>query len=118
MPDDVKRGYAEHGVLAAETAFAAGQRVGVALLSAEHTGMRVDYQGLFKQARDGLRREPVLAEMLRQFQDHLTELGRCWYAGDTAVVDEFLQLYCVEREARAAIAAAPTPAAQGGDSHD
>lgn len=81
-----------------------GQRVGVALLADEHKGMRVDYQGLFKQARAGLRREPFLAEMLRQFQDHVTELGRRWYAGDTAVVDELLQLYCVEREARAAIA--------------
>lgn len=81
-----------------------GQRAGVALLADEHKGMRVDYQGLFKQARAGLRREPFLAEMLRQFQDHVTELGRRWYAGDTAVVDELLQLYCVEREARAAIA--------------
>lgn len=81
-----------------------GERAGVALLADEHKGMRVDYQGLFKQARAGLRREPFLAEMLRQFQDHVTELGRRWYAGDTAVVDELLQLYCVEREARAAIA--------------
>lgn len=77
----------------------------VQLLATKHTGMRVDYRGLFKQSRAALRNEPALAEMLRQFQDHLTELGERWYSGDVAVVDEILQLYCVESDARAAIAA-------------
>src|SRR3546814_9500728 len=63
--------------------------------------MRVDYQGLLKQSRDSLtREEPALAEMLRQFESHITQLGRRWYAGDTSAVDEFLQLYCVEHDAR------------------
>ena len=92
----------------AQRARAARSVSGVALLAAEHSGMRVDYQGLFKQAHAALRRDPALAEMLRQFQDHVTELGRRWYAGDTAVVDELLQLYCVARETRSAIAAACT----------
>jgi hypothetical protein len=43
------------------------------------------------------------AEMLRQFQEHIKELGQRYYAGEAACVDEFLQLYCVEREARADI---------------
>ncbi|MFT0546977.1 hypothetical protein ACMHYO_11615 [Allopusillimonas ginsengisoli] len=76
------------------------------LLAADHEGMRVDYSGLFEQASDALARgakEPALAEMLRQFEAHLTELGRRWYAGDAAVVDELLQLYCVEDQAREAI---------------
>ncbi|CAJ0705893.1 hypothetical protein [Ralstonia holmesii] len=73
------------------------------MLGADHQGMRVDYSGLLKQARAGLRREPSTAEMLRQLHDHLTELGRRWYAGDTAVVDELLQLYCVEHDAREAL---------------
>src|SRR3546814_15469464 len=38
--------------------------------------------------------------MLRQFESHITQLGRRWYAGDTSAVDEFLQLYCVEHDAR------------------
>jgi hypothetical protein len=51
-------------------------------------------------ARKALRREPMLAEMLSQLEDHLTELGQRWYGGDTAVVDELLQLYCIEKEGR------------------
>ena len=76
------------------------------LLAADHKGMRVDYSGLLSQCRRALQsREPANAEMLRQFQGHLQELGRRWYAGDTVAVDEFLQLYCIEHEARAALAA-------------
>ncbi|MBY4947046.1 hypothetical protein K6V92_10490 [Cupriavidus respiraculi] len=77
----------------------------ICLLADDHSGMRVDYQGLFKQSQSALRREPGLAEMLRQLQAHMQELGRRWYSGDTAVVDELLQLYCVERDSRAALAA-------------
>ena len=76
------------------------------LLAADHKGMHVDYSGLLSQCRRALQsREPANAEMLRQLQGHLQELGRRWYAGDTVAVDEFLQLYCIEREARAALAA-------------
>jgi hypothetical protein len=81
---------------------------GVSLLTDDHKGMRVDYSGLFKQATASLARgarEPALAEMLRQLKDHITELGTRWYAGDTAVVDEILQLYCVEKDARDTLAA-------------
>ena len=66
--------------------------------------MRVDYRGLLRQCREGLRRDPGNAELLRQLEEHLTELGQRWYAGDVAVVDEILQLYCVERDARDALA--------------
>ncbi len=83
----------------------------LARLAEPHTGMRVDYQGLLRQAREGLHDSPGLAEMLRQLQGHLRELGQRWYAGDTAVVDELLQLYCVESNARAALSA--TQAEQG-----
>lgn len=93
---------ASHAALPASDASEAGADA-ARLLAADHKGMKVDYSGLFKQACAGLRREPSLAEMLRQLKDHITELGRRWYAGDTAVVDELLQLYCVEREARAAM---------------
>lgn len=87
------------------------QRAGdaaLARLAEPHTGMRVDYQGLLRQAREGLHDSPGLAEMLRQLQGHLRELGQRWYAGDTAVVDELLQLYCVESNARAALSATQT----------
>ncbi|WP_440105641.1 hypothetical protein [Acidovorax sp. BL-A-41-H1] len=73
-------------------------------LAADHQGMRVDYSGLLSQCQRAMRRtEPGLAEMLRQLQGHMQELGQRWYGGDTAVVDEILQLYCVEHEARQAL---------------
>lgn len=81
-------------------------------LADDHKGMRVDYSGLLKQSRGALERgmkEPALAEMLRQLQEHLTELGQRWYAGDTAVVDEILQLYCIEHDTREALKNVPQP---------
>lgn len=77
-------------------------------LAADHTGMRVDYLGLFGQSQRGLRyaRDTANAEMLRQFTEHMTELGERFYSGDMAAVDEFLQLYCVGQDARAVIAKA------------
>jgi len=72
------------------------------LLSDDHTGSRVNYIGLFTQSRAALisAREPMLAESLLQFEENLDELGQRWYAGDTAVMDEFLQFYCVAADAR------------------
>lgn len=75
------------------------------LFGPEHKSMRVDYRGLFKAAIAGLRGDGGTAEMMRQLCDHMTELGQRWYAGDVAVVDEILQLYCVERETRRALLA-------------
>lgn len=72
-------------------------------LAADHDGMRVHYRGLLKQVRDGLHSESGLVEMLLQLQGHLSELGRRWYVGDRKVVDEFLQLYCIEVDARRAL---------------
>ena len=94
---------------------ATARAVPMGLLTAKHVGMKVDYRGLLRQAREGLRREPAIAEMLRQFQDHMTELGHRWYTSDTAVVDEILQLYCIETDARAMIAAAPPVGIKGGE---
>lgn len=82
------------------------------LLAADHQGMRVDYSGLLGQVQREIKRSaPGHAEMIRQLQGHLQELGQRWYAGDTEVVDELLQLYCVEQQARADLAA---QAKQGG----
>ncbi|NDZ11543.1 hypothetical protein C7T35_01160 [Variovorax sp. WS11] len=91
---------------------------GIPLLAEKHQGMRVDYSGLLGQCQRGLRGaggHAANAEMLRQLQGHLKELGQRWYAGDTAVVDEILQLYCIEKEARDALAAQPVAGHQGGE---
>ncbi|WP_435014649.1 hypothetical protein [Xanthomonas arboricola] len=86
-----------------------------ALLASDHSGMRVDYSGLIRQTRGALtrgERDPALAEMQRQLAGHLEQLGKRWYAGDTSVVDELLQLYCIEPIARAGLKTThPLPAA-------
>jgi len=77
-----------------------------ARLASDYRSMKVDSSGLFLQACNALKhggREPGLAELLRQLQEHLTELGRRWYAGDATVVDEFLQLYCIDSPGREAL---------------
>lgn len=67
----------------------------------DHKGMTVDYSGLLGQCARVVRRtDPIYAEMLGQLQGHIMEMGQCYYSGDIAAVDEFLQLYCVERESR------------------
>ncbi|MGJ7523447.1 hypothetical protein ACSFA0_23405 [Variovorax sp. LT1P1] len=94
---------------------------GLNLLAKKHEDMRVDYSGLLGECQRALsaRRESANAEMLRQLKGHLKELGRRWYAGDIAVVDELLQLYCIESDARAALAtsiaakAEPAPCTRG-----
>ncbi|WYX32167.1 hypothetical protein WJ976_12985 [Achromobacter denitrificans] len=96
-------GHARAAVLAARQQRAGG--VSPTLLASTHKGMRVDYRGLLHQARADLGRNSALAKMLRQLQVHLRELGQRWYTADTAVVDELLQLYCIESEARAALLA-------------
>ena len=71
------------------------------LLAADHSGMKVDYRGLLSQVQSAIKQsDPGYAEMLRQLEGHLQELGQRWYAGDTNVVDEILQLYCIERDSR------------------
>ncbi|MES2415149.1 MAG: hypothetical protein V4614_15185 [Pseudomonadota bacterium] len=80
----------------------------VPFLAKKHTGMRVDYNGLLGQCQRALAHgHSANAEMLRQLQGHLKELGQRWYVGDVAVVDEILQLYCIEKDARDAIATQP-----------
>lgn len=72
----------------------------VKLRAKDHQGMRVDYKGMLRQAREALR-GGLHAEMLRQLQEHLREMGERFYEGDVAAVDEFLQLYCIARDQRA-----------------
>lgn len=84
------------------------------VLAPKHTGLRVDYTGLLKSARQGLQREPGTAEMLNQLEEHLSELGRRWYDGDATVVDEFLQLYCIQRLRRDVLTAGTTEGQDNG----
>ena len=82
------------------------------VLAAKHSGMRVDYTGMLRQAAQACRGD-IHAFMLGELAGHLREMGERYYAGDLAAVDEFLQLYCVARDAREKAAATP-PAPGGG----
>ena len=67
----------------------------------DHEGLKVSYSGLIAKVRRLVNRvDPGLSEMLHQLESHLSELGARWYAGDQTVVDEFLQLYTIQTEAR------------------
>lgn len=75
-------------------------------LAPDHEGMMVDYSGMLRQTINALpRSSSVQAEMLRQFQGHLEELGKRFYAGDFKAVDEFLQLYCIADDDRKRVVA-------------
>lgn len=75
-------------------------------LAPDHKGMKVNYRGMLRQSIGALPRSMgVQAEMLRQFQGHLEELAKRFYAGDLKAVDEFLQLYCVADEDRKRVVA-------------
>ncbi len=75
------------------------------ILAKNHNGMTIDYQGVLGQASQKCRRDPGLKYMLRALDKNLTELGSRYYLGDISVVDEFLQLWCIEPEAREKIVA-------------
>gem|GEM_PF-1483132 len=69
-------------------------------LAAKHQGMCISAQGLLARVRGRL--QFGAREMLK----HLEEMADRYYAGDISVVDEFLQLYCLDEkrpEQRAAV---------------
>ena len=66
------------------------------ILAPKHNGMRVDIQGVLGSIRDG-RRGEGLNYSCGQILLHLEEMATRFYAGDVQAVDEFLQLYCLDK---------------------
>ena len=68
----------------------------------EHPGMKVCMEGLIKNAVACIPKNKDTGGyrwmLTDQLLKHLQELGDRYYAGDEAVVDEFLQLYCLDRK--------------------
>jgi hypothetical protein len=56
-------------------------------LAKNHTGMKISARGILMRVRGELKGSAT--ELL----DNLSEMSTRYYAGDIAVVDEFLQLY-------------------------
>jgi len=68
-------------------------------LANPHTGMRVCAHRILTENGRGY------AGVRREMAKHLEEVARRYYAGDVAVVDEFLQLYCFGENERRHVAA-------------
>lgn len=62
------------------------------MLAAKHTGMLIDAEGLLISNRRGKLDKYLREQML----GHLKDMAERFYAGDVSVVDEFLQLYCLD----------------------
>ena len=60
----------------------------------KHTGMRICLSGVLKATGSGGRYGRS------ELERHIELLGREYYNGNTAIVDTFLQLYCVAEKER------------------
>jgi hypothetical protein len=92
--EDLKKAYglvvSELDALRAEELRDARAGYGVPVLSEKKHGLRISARGVL--GRVGGHLKFGAREMLR----HLEELAERYYSGDCAVVDEFLQLYCLD----------------------
>lgn len=71
-------------------------------LAAKHTGMRVSASGLLERLANGAELTSWERYMLGELYRHLEHLAEQYYAGNVAIMDEFLQLYCLDADREAA----------------
>lgn len=63
----------------------------------DRKGMKISAVGLLKRCACHLEGVDGAYDFsLEQLLEHLQELGNKFYAGDISVVDDFLQLYCLD----------------------
>lgn len=89
-----------------------GELTSGAPLAPTLNGMRIDASGVLGRIADGARVTNDLRWGCSQLNRHLEELGRRYYAGEIAVVDEFLQLYCIDATRPEAVTANTSTQAQ------
>lgn len=65
-------------------------------LAKKHKGLRVDHSGLLERLANGCKIRPDQRYMLGELDKHLVEMGKKFYEGEISIVDEFLQLYCLD----------------------
>ncbi len=68
-----------------------------AILAPKHTGMKVSAEGVLGRIKEGWEVNESLRYQCGEMLNHLEELGQRFYAGDIKVVDEFLQLYTLDK---------------------
>lgn len=68
------------------------------MLAKKHTAMRVDHSGLLGRIAGGCKVRPDQRYMLGELNKHLVEMAEQFYSGNVSIVDEFLQLYCLDEK--------------------
>lgn len=66
-------------------------------LGPKHTGMKVQAPGLIGRISDGWEVDKGQRYVAGEFLKHLEKMAKRFYAGDAKAVDEFLQLYCLDK---------------------
>lgn len=66
------------------------------LLGPKHTGMRIPVSGILTRIIRGEKLDKGSRYMIEKLLEHLEETGRRFYSSDIKVIDEFLQLYCLD----------------------
>lgn len=67
------------------------------ILAPKHRGMKISANGVLGRIRDKWEVDESLRYACGEMLNHLEELGQRFYAGDIKVVDEFLQLYTLDK---------------------
>ena len=65
-------------------------------LAPKHKGMRIDHSGILGRIAHGCKVRQDQRWCLGELDRHLEEMAERFYSGDIKVVDEFLQLYCLD----------------------
>lgn len=69
------------------------------VLAEKHIGMKISADGMLSRlSAKGSRITNIQRFGLEELNGHLHELASKFYAGDASVVDEFLQLYALDKE--------------------
>lgn len=67
-------------------------------LAKKHKGMKVDYSGVLNRLSTG--KEKIRKDqryMLGVLSEHLEEVSKLFYEGEIKAVDEFFQVWCLDK---------------------
>lgn len=67
------------------------------LLGAKHTGSRISAKGFLGRIENGWEVDKMFRYNAGEMLKNLQELADRFYSGDVKAVDEFLQLYCLDK---------------------
>ena len=68
------------------------------ILAEKHTGMRISASGILGRIKTGWKVDRSLRFGCGEMLKHLEQMADRFYSGDIKVVDEFLQLYCLDNK--------------------